>query len=459
MSDYSAEIAAVVLAAGLGTRMKSDRPKVMHEIANRPLVGHVRAALSAIPLAREVVVIGPDQQAIADAVTPVQTAVQHDRLGTADAVKAARERLAGFDAGTILVLFGDTPFIRTETLTSMIRAREAGAGVVVLGFRADDPTGYGRLVTDGAGALSAIVEHKDASEAERAINLCNSGVMAIDASILFPLVDRIGNDNAKGEYYLTDIVALARGEGLDVQVIEASEEELLGINSRVELADAEKLWQQTRRRTVMEDGATLLDPETVWFSADTVVGRDVTIAQNVVFGPGVTVEDGAEIRSFCHLEGCRVASGAQVGPYARLRPGADIGAKARVGNFVEVKNATLEGGAKANHLAYIGDAHVGADANIGAGTITCNYDGFLKSRTIIGAGAFIGSNSALVAPVEVGEGAIVGAGSTVTKNVEPDAIAVARGRQTTLPGAARKFRDKRRREKEAAVKGDEFKDK
>ena len=347
------------------------------------------------------------------------------------------------------MLYGDTPMIQADTLSRMITAREAGAGVVVLGFQPEDPAEYGRLVLDASGALEAIVEYRDADEGQRAINLCNSGVMAISAGHIWGLLDRVGNDNAKGEYYLTDIVALARGDGLACAVVEGEEREVLGINSRGDLAAAEAVWQQVRRARAMEEGVMLIDPATVWFAHDTEVGRDVTIGPSVFFGSGVSVADGATINAFCHLEGAAIGPGASVGPFARLRPGAEIDEGARVGNFVEVKNAVLGVGAKANHLSYVGDATVGAGANIGAGTITCNYDGFLKHRTEIGEGAFIGSNTALVAPVSVGKGALIGAGSTITKNVPEDAVAVTRGRHTVLEGAAKDYRERKLKEKKA----------
>ena len=449
-------VAALLLGAGLGTRMKSDRPKVLQPLAGRPMIHHVLDAVAPLEPARQVVVVGPEMaESVGAAVAPVETAVQRERLGTADAVKAAREALAGFERGTLFVLFGDTPFIRTETLAAMAEAREAGGAVVVLGFEAQDPTGYGRLVTDEDGALTRIVEHRDAGEAERAITLCNSGVMALDAARAWGLVERIGNDNAKGEYYLTDVVGLARADGLACAALRASEDELMGVDSKVDLAEAEARWQARRRRRAMaEEGAVLADPASVWFSWDTVLGRDVMVGQSVVFGPGVRVEAGATIKPFSHLEGCVVKAGAEVGPYARLRPGAEIGEGARIGNFVEVKNATLAPGAKANHLSYIGDAEVGAGANIGAGTITCNYDGYLKHRTIIGPKAFIGSNSALVAPVSIGAGAVVGAGSTVTEDVADGALAVARGRQTNIPGGGERLSERKAAEKAARKKGD-----
>ena len=445
------DVAVVLLAAGKGTRMKSDVPKVLHPLAGQPLVHHALAAAGALGAARCIVVVGPGMEDVERAVAPHATVVQERQQGTADAVLAARDALADFggdsEDSTVLVLYADTPLIRTGTLSRMIEARKAGAAVVVLGFRPDDPAEYGRLLLDDKGGLEAIVEFRDADDAQRAVALCNSGVMAISAARIWELLDQVGNTNAKGEYYLTDIVALARVAGLACAVVEGDANEVLGINSRNDLAVAEAAWQQTRRAAAMADGATLLDPDTVWFSHDTRLGRDVVIGPSVFFGPGVTVADGAEVRAFCHLEGAEIGPGATVGPFARLRPGARIGTGARVGNFVEIKNAVLGEGAKANHLSYIGDAAVGAGANIGAGTITCNYDGYLKHRTEIGAGAFIGSNTALVAPVNVGKGAIVGAGSTITKDVPDDAIAVARGLQKTRQGAAAGYRAGKIKEK------------
>lgn len=450
------DVAVVLLAAGKGTRMKSDLPKVLHPLAGRPLVGHALAAAEALGAARAVVVVGPGMEAVAKAVAPWPTAVQPNQQGTGDAVLAARDALAGFggsaDDATILILYGDTPLIRPETLRRMLEARAGGAQVVVLGFRPDDPAEYGRLVLDDGGALDSIVEYRDASAAQRAIDLCNSGVMAVAAGRLWGLLDRVGNDNAKGEYYLTDIVGLARADGLACAVVEGDVGEVLGVNSRADLAAAEQAWQQARRRRAMDEGATLLDPATVWFSHDTQLGRDVTIGPSVFFGPGVTVADGAEVRAFCHLEGVAIGPDAVVGPFARLRPGARIGKGARVGNFVEVKNAVLGPGAKANHLTYVGDAEVGANANIGAGTITCNYDGYLKHRTEIGEGAFIGSNTALVAPVRVGKGALVGAGSTITRDVPDDAVAATRAKQTVAEGAAKAYRARKSAEKAARKK-------
>lgn len=437
--------AAVVLSAGLGTRMRSPKPKAMHAVGGLPMVNHVLRAVQALTPERTVVVVGPDMPDLEKAVAPALTAVQHDRLGTADAVKAARDALAGYDAAdaTVLVVYGDSPFLKSETLGRMLTARDEGAAVVVLGFQAQDPTGYGRLIQDDAGALTAIVEDREASPSEKAVTFCNSGVMAVEAARLFTWLDRVTNDNAKGEYYLTDLVAIARGDGCSCAAIEAPEAELQGVDSKADLAAAEAQFQDARREAALDAGITLLDPATVWFSHDTVIAPGVEIGRNVVFAAGVTVEEGATIKDFCHLEGAVIRKGADIGPFARLRPGTEIGTGARIGNFVEVKNAVFGEGAKANHLSYIGDASVGAKANIGAGTITCNYDGFLKSRTEIGDGAFIGSNSSLVAPVTIGEGAIVGAGSTVTRDVAKDAIAVARGQQNSRDGAAAQFRETR----------------
>lgn len=432
--------AAIVLAAGMGTRMKSALPKVMHPILGRPMVSHVVAGAQSLGLDPITVVIGPDMAAISTAVAPHPTVEQTERLGTAHAVMQARAVMADV-RGTVLILYGDTPLIRPETLQRMIARREqTQAGVVVLGFRPDDPGAYGRLITDDDGALTAIVEAKEATPAQLAIDLCNSGVMAVDGAALFGWLDRVDNANAKGEYYLTDIVALACADGRCCHVEEGDEDELLGVNSRVELAQAEYIAQDRMRTQALENGATLQDPETVYFSYDTVLGKDVFVGPFTVFGPGVRVADGVEIKGFCHFEQCSIAAEATVGPYARLRPGADVGPQAHIGNFVEIKKAVVEPGAKVNHLTYIGDARVGAKANIGAGTITCNYDGFGKYHTDIGAGAFIGSNSSLVAPVVIGDGAIIGAGSVITGPVDADALAVARGRQESRPGWAARFR-------------------
>ena len=444
--------AAVILAAGKGTRMKSDLPKVMHPLAGRPMIKHLLAAVDAAKLDRAVIVIGPEMESVAKAVAPVPSAVQRDRLGTGHAVLCAKDALAGF-AGDVLVLYGDTPLLTPETLGRVMQARSDGAAVVVLGFEPVDPAAYGRLVLDSQGGLDAIVEYKDATPQQRAIRLCNSGVMAADASLLFDLLSKVRNDNAKGEYYLTDVVALARGKGLPCAVVRAPEEELLGVNSRGEQAVAEAVIQTRLRNRAMDNGATLIDPSSVFFSVDTKLGQDVTVGPNVVFGPGVAVADGVEIRAFCHIEGAKIGKGAIVGPFARLRPGAVLQEDVHIGNFVEVKATVVETGAKANHLTYLGDARVGAGANVGAGTITCNYDGFLKSLTDIGAGAFIGSNSALVAPVKIGNGAIIGAGSVITKDVPADALAAARGDMRVVPGWAKPYRERKKAEKAARKKG------
>jgi bifunctional UDP-N-acetylglucosamine pyrophosphorylase/glucosamine-1-phosphate N-acetyltransferase len=450
------DIAVVLLAAGKGTRMKSAMPKVLHPLAGQPLIHHALSTVDAVGVARVVVVVGPDMADVERAVAPRTTVVQQRQQGTADAVLAARDTLSGFsdraETATVLVLYADTPMVRPDTLSRMVAARRDGAAVVVLGFRPDDPGEYGRLILDDAGGLAAIVEYRDADDEQRSVTLCNSGVMAVSAARIWDLLGRVGNDNAKGEYYLTDIVGLARADGLSCAVVEGDAAEVLGVNSRNDLAAAEAVWQRARRRTAMADGATLLDPDTVWFSHDTRLGRDVVVGPSVFFGPGVTVADGAEIKAFCHLEGARIDAGATVGPFARLRPGTRIEPAARVGNFVELKNAVLGEGAKANHLSYVGDAGVGAGANIGAGTITCNYDGYLKHRTEIGEGAFIGSNTALVAPVSIGKGALVGAGSTITRNVPDDAIAATRARQTVAEGAAKTYRERKAAEKAARKK-------
>lgn len=446
------DIAVIVLAAGHGTRMKSRKPKVLHPIAGRPMIQHVIAAVETLEPQEIVVVTGPDMWEVEVACEPHKIVEQAERLGTGHAALQAKRKIGGFD-GDVLVIFGDTPLITPATLSEMIERRHEADEpvVVVLGFRPEDPGPYGRLILDEEGGLARIVEAKDATPEELETDLCNSGVMCIEGSVLFDMLEAIGNDNAQGEYYLTDIVEIARNAGGACAVVEGEEDEMLGINNRVHLAQAESAVQYRMRIEAMEGGATLLDPDSVWFSWDTKIGRDVTVGQNVVFGPGVRVRNNAEIRAFSHLEGVTVEEWAVIGPFARLRPGTEIGRNAKVGNFVEVKNAKVEEGAKINHLSYVGDARVGEGANIGAGTITCNYDGFLKSHTDIGAGAFIGSNSALVAPVKIGDGAIVGAGSTITKDVEPDAIAVERAPQKALVGAAAKFRERKSAEKAARI--------
>lgn len=430
-------LSLVVLAAGLGSRMNSDLPKVLHPLAGAPLLSHaLRAGLMLDP--DQVVVVtghGADQVARAARQDWPEVVIAHQdaQLGTAHAVDQARAALAG-TAGDVMVLYGDTPFVQGATLQAMRDARARHA-VVVLGFRAADPGRYGRLVMAGD-QLERIVEFKDATPAERAIDLCNSGVICADAGLLFDLIAGVGNDNAAGEFYLTDIVGLARARGFSVGMVACDEAETLGINTRAELAAAEAAFQARARSEALDNGVTLTAPETVFFALDTVIGRDALIEPNVVFGPGVTVESGAHIRAFCHLEGCHVSRGAVVGPFARLRPGAELAEDVRVGNFVEIKNAILDEGAKVNHLTYIGDAQIGAGANIGAGTVTCNYDGVSKHRTEIGAGAFIGSDTMLVAPVRVGAGAMTGSGSVITQDVPDGALALGRARQDNRPGLA-----------------------
>ena len=424
--------------------MKSEQPKVLHTLAGRPMIGHVLNTLGRLGLERIAVVVGPGMDPVAAAVAPHPCVVQHSQLGTGDAVKVAGQALAGF-SGDVLVVYGDVPLVSQTTLQRLMAARMAqpAPSIVVLGMKLPDGGGYGRLVRDAKGALERIVEARDATEAERKINFCNSGLMVLDRALLFDLLSHVSNANAKKEYYLTDIVKLARERGLACAAVEGPAAELVGINSRTELAVAETVVQNRLRAAALAGGATLMSPDTVFLSFDTRLGRDVTVAPFVVFGLDVVVEDGAEIRSFCHIERARVGKGAVIGPFARLRPGADIGEAAHVGNFVEIKNAVLAHGAKANHLSYIGDAKIGANANIGAGTITCNYDGFTKATTEIGEGAFIGSNTALVAPVRVGAGAIVGAGSVITSDVAPDALAVARGEQTAIAGGAKRYREQK----------------
>ena len=435
--------AAIVLAAGKGTRMKSDLPKVLHRVAGRPMILHLLDALDDAAVTRRVVVVAPGMDEVAAAVAPTPVSIQAEALGTGHAALAAQDALDGF-MGDLLVLFGDTPLLRPETIRRMTEARRAGSALVALGFRPADPAEYGRLVVAGDGGLQSIVEYRDASEEQRAIGLCNAGIMAVDGAVLFSLLEAVGNDNAKAEYYLTGIVAVARARGLPCSVVEASDPlEVMGVNGRADLAVAEAAMQARLRAGALAGGATLIDPETVWFAADTRIGRDVTIGPCVAFGPGVTIGDSAEIRAFSHIEGAKIEAGAVVGPFARLRPGAKIGRGARIGNFVEIKEALVGEDARIGHLSYVGDARVGERANIGAGTITCNYDGFSKHRTDIGAGAFIGSNAALVAPVTVGDGAVVGAGSVVTVAVGRDALAVARGRQRNLEGWARAFRKRK----------------
>ncbi|KMK67052.1 bifunctional UDP-N-acetylglucosamine diphosphorylase/glucosamine-1-phosphate N-acetyltransferase GlmU [Puniceibacterium sp. IMCC21224] len=433
-------IALVILAAGKGTRMESDTPKVLHKIAGAPMLVHAMQAGSALAPDRIVVVAGHGADQVSAVVTDYDAEAsvvrQDEQLGTAHAVAQARDALHGFD-GNVLVLYGDTPFIRQQTLEKMAVAR-ARHNLVVLGFDAADPGRYGRLVMQGD-KLERIVEYKDASEDERALTLCNSGVLMANSATLFDLIAGVGNDNAAGEYYLTDIVALAHARGLTATTVTCDESETLGINSRPELARAEALFQTRARAALIEDGVAIQAPETLFLSYDTTIGRDAEIEPNVVFGPGVTVESGARIRAFSHLEGCHVSRGAVVGPYARLRPGAELAEDVHVGNFVEIKNAHLDTGVKANHLSYIGDADIGEGTNIGAGTITCNYDGVFKHRTTIGAHAFIGSNTMLVAPVRVGNNALTGSGSVITSDVPDDALALGRAKQATKDGYGRKL--------------------
>lgn len=435
--------AVVILAAGQGTRMRSAKTKVLHEIGGLAMLGHVMNAANALSAPRMAVVIGDhapetgEYAASRDAEIGVYT--QSPPRGTADAVMQALPIIDDFE-GAVLVLYADTPLITPAILKQLAECVHGGASVAVLGFTPDEPGGYGRLKTDQDGRLIAIVEAKDASDEELAIRRCNSGVMAIDAAFLRRRLGDIGNDNAKKEFYLTDIVGLAREEGLNCVTVDADNDEVIGVNSRSELAEAERIFQERYRRRAMEAGVTLLDPATVYFSFDTQIGKDVVVEPGVFFGPGVSIGERAVIKAFSHIEQAAIGADASVGPFARLRPGARVGEDAKVGNFVEIKKATLGPGAKVSHLTYIGDADIGAGANIGAGTITCNYDGYSKHRTVIGEGAFIGSNTALVAPVNIGDGAFIGSGSVITKDVEAGDLAVARGRQAAIKGWAARFR-------------------
>ena len=448
-------VAVVILAAGQGSRMKSNLPKVLHEVAHAPLLVHAMLSAQSIDADRIVVVTGHGGEGVGAAATafaPDAAIVSQDeQLGTAHAVQQAGEALADFE-GDVIVLYGDTPFIQEDTLRRMLKARQNGAGVVVLGFEANTPGRYGRLVTDADGGIDAIIEAKDASPEQLAITLCNSGVICADRSELFALIDAVGNNNASGEYYLTDIVGLARGKGLSCTAITCAETETMGVNSRADLAAADAAFQMRQRAETLENGVTMHAPDTVFFAYDTYIGRDVVIEPNVVFGPAVTVETGALIRAFSHLEGCHVSQEAVVGPYARLRPGAEIGNGARIGNFVEIKAAFIGDGAKVNHLSYVGDADVGDGANIGAGTITCNYDGVFKHKTVIGKRAFIGSNTALVAPVRVGDDAMTGSGSVITTDVPDEAMAISRAKQANKPGLALRLMNRLRAAKAAKNK-------
>ena len=447
-------IAAVILAAGKGTRMKSDLHKVLHPIAGRPMLMHLMAAVDALAPAKKVVVVGDKADQIEAALAgSAALAVQKPQLCTGHAVQQAESALADF-TGDVLILYGDVPFVPSATMQAMIDRLNApdAPAVVVLTFFTGYPHHYGRVIEGEGDQIAKMVEYKDASDVERACQICNSGLMAVRSRDLFALLARVTNDNAAKEYYLVDIVNLAIGDGRRCVTVRADELEVQGINSRSELADAERWWQGERRTRAMAGGASLRAPETVWFSWDTEIGRDVTVEPNVVFGPGVRVADGATIRAFSHIEGASIGAGCEVGPYARLRPGAVLEDKAKVGNFVEVKKAVLGKGAKANHLSYIGDAIVGAGANIGAGTITCNYDGYFKYQTVIGERAFIGSNSALVAPVKIGADAIVGAGSTVTRDVMDGELRLVRAEQSVKPGWADRFHDAMRKKKAAEKK-------
>ncbi len=432
--------ALIILAAGQGTRMNSDLPKVLHRIAGAPLLHHAMRAGAAIGPERMVIVAGHEAEAVSRAAHELdesaEVVIQAEQLGTGHAVRQALPALAGFE-GRVIVLYGDTPLIRPETLEAMLAAP---SDVVVLGFEAADPARYGRLVVH-LGQLYRIIEYKDATVEERAITLCNSGVICADAEVLSGLVQGLGNDNAAGEYYLTDIIAAARDAGLSAEVVTCPEAETLGVNSRADLAAAEAAMQDRLRAEVMENGVTLTAPDTVFLCWDTVIGRDSIIGPDVIFGPGTTVESEAEILPFCHLEGCHISRGARVGPFARLRPGAELAEDVHVGNFVEVKNAILDEGVKVGHLTYLGDAHVGAHTNIGAGTVTCNYDGVMKHHTEIGARAFIGSDTMLVAPVTIGAGAMTASGSVITQDVPDNAMAVARARQVNKQGFATKLFD------------------
>jgi bifunctional UDP-N-acetylglucosamine pyrophosphorylase/glucosamine-1-phosphate N-acetyltransferase len=433
----------IVLAAGEGTRMRSATPKVLHPVAGQSLLAHVLGAAPKGSSASLAVVIGPDHRGVEEEARRVRpdaaTFIQHERLGTAHAVLAARDAIArGSD--DLLIAFGDTPLISSATFDRLRAPLQGGATLAVLGFRAADPAGYGRLLVDG-NRLVAIREHADASPAERAITLCNAGVMALDGRKALEIIEKIGNANSKREYYLTDVVTIVREMGLEAVVIETSEDEVRGINTKAQLAEAEQVMQSRLRKAALDAGVTMIAPETVYLAADTTFGKDVTIEPFVVIGPGVSISDGAVIHAFSHIVQASIGKKASVGPYARLRPGTSLGEGARIGNFVETKAATLEAGVKVNHLSYVGDAHVGANANIGAGTITCNYDGFGKHRTEIGAGAFVGTNSSLVAPVRIGSGAYIGSGSVITRDVPDDALAVERSQQTNREGGAKRYRE------------------
>ncbi len=459
MTTNTQAVAAIILAAGKGTRMKSDLHKVLHPIAGRPMLDHLMASVAALKPAKQICIVGAGREQIEEAVTGrAETRLQEPQLGTGHAVQQAQEALSGF-TGDVLILYGDVPFVRGETMQKMLdRLHEHDAPkTVVLGFTPDDALQYGRVIADDAGRIAKMVEYKDASEDERGCTLCNSGLLAARAQDLFALLDRVENDNAQGEYYLPDIVNIAIADGDVCAVVTTdSPDEVRGINSRAELAEAERTWQEHAREQAMAGGATLKAPETVFFSFDTVLGRDVVIEPNVVFCPGVSVGDNVRIRAFSHLEGATLGDDTEVGPYARLRPGAVLKKGAKIGNFVEMKQAVLGEGAKASHLTYLGDAEVGANANIGAGTITCNYDGYFKYKTVIGERAFIGSNSSLIAPVKIGADAIVGAGSAVSRDVADGELRLVRGEQLVKPGWADRFHDTMKRKKAAAQEAKAF---
>ena len=439
------DFAVVILAAGQGTRMRSDTHKVLHPIASRPLLMHLLESVDSLGATKRVVVVGKGRDQVEQALEGRDVLVVHqaEQKGTGHAVQQARQALSGYE-GPVLVLYGDTPFVEADTLTRMLERLDGddGPGVVVLASQPADPAAYGRIILGEGDRIAKMVEFRDATEAERAVRLCNSGMMAVRARDLFGWLDQVKNDNAAGEYYLPDVVNIAASEGREAVVIEGDPYETAGVNSRAELAHLELEWQRRRREQVLDEGATLIDPESVWFAYDTKLGRDVTVEPHVVFGPGVEVADGATIKAFSHIEGALIGARAQIGPFARIRPGTVLAERSKVGNFVELKKASVGAGAKVNHLSYVGDSEVGRGANIGAGTITCNYDGFGKHRTIIGEGAFIGSNSSLVAPVQIGAGAVVGAGSVITSDVEADSLAVERSQQKGIAGWARKFRER-----------------
>ncbi len=437
--------AVVILAAGQGTRMRSDTHKVLHPIASRPLLLHLLDRVDQLGADKRVVVVGKgrDQVEVALNGRDVVVAHQAEQKGTGHAVQQAQQALTGYD-GPVLILYGDTPFVEAETLRRMLDRLDGdgGPGVVVLASTPPDPLKYGRIILGEGDRIAKMVEYKDATEEERAVRLCNSGMMAVRGKDLFRWLSQVGNDNAAGEYYLPDIVNIAAAEGREAVVIEGDPYETAGVNSRAELAHLELEWQRRRREEMLDQGATLIDPESVWFAYDTRLARDVTVEPHVVFGPGVEVAEGAVIKAFSHIEGAIIGAKASIGPFARIRPGTRLAERTKVGNFVELKKAQVAEGAKVNHLSYVGDAEVGAKANIGAGTITCNYDGFGKYRTVIGAGAFIGSNTALVAPVTIGDGAVIGAGSVITEDVEADALAIERSEQKGIAGWARRFRER-----------------